>query len=83
MVGQYKDDQLQTITGYFESANRDRNANCAGSFAISETRPWEWYALSDIVTPSNVIDFDSSRTTRGGTTTHGKQKGVKYIIKVL
>ena len=31
------------------------------------------------------VNFDSSRVTRTGTpnVTHGKQKGVKYIIKVL
>ena len=31
-----------------------------------------------------IVDFDSSRNTRyNGNVTHGKQKGIKYIIKSL
>lgn len=31
-----------------------------------------------------IVDFDSSRNTRyNGNVTHGKQKGVKFIVKVL
>ena len=81
-VGQFKDDQLQNITGYFEQGNRNRQPNYAGAFKAIESS-WNWYALDDIVTSSTIVNFDSSRTTRGGTTTHGKQKGVKYIIKTL
>ena len=29
------------------------------------------------------VEFNSSLVARSGTTTHGKQKGVKFIIKVL
>lgn len=84
-LGQFKDDQLQNITGSLFPSNSETtiDMNMQGSGAIvanHETR--------QIATPNagsyyawTGFNFDASRVARTGTTTHGKQFGVNYIIK--
>lgn len=79
-LGEFKDDQLQRITGDFESGNRNTQPRTNGAFSTKESQ-YTWFALSETATTSSRVEFDSSTVTRSGTTTHGKQKGVTYIIK--
>ena len=81
-LGEFKDDQLQRITGDFEVGNRNTQPHTSGAFSIKES-PYTWFALSETATASSNVGFDSSKVTRSGTTTHGKQKGVTYIIKAF
>ena len=79
-LGEFKDDQLQRITGDFEVGNRNTSPHTSGAFSTKESQ-YTWFALSETATSSSSVEFDSSKVTRSGTTTHGKQKGVTYIIK--
>ena len=80
--GEFKDDQLQRITGSFEVPNRNRAPNTSGAFSVSESDT-EWFALDQTKTLPSKISFDSSTTARTGdtNTTHGKQKAVYVYIK--
>ena len=81
-LGEFKDDQLQRITGEFEVGNRNRQPHISGAFSTKGPQ-YEWFALSETAANSSRVEFDSSKVTRSGTTTHGKQKGVTYIIKAF
>ena len=81
-LGEFKDDQLQRITGDFEAGNRNTSPHTSGAFSTKESQ-YTWFALSETATSSSNVEFDSSKVTRSGTTTHGKQKGVTYIIKAF
>ena len=81
-LGEFKDDQLQRITGDFEAGNRNTSPHTSGAFSTKESQ-YTWFALSETATSSSSVEFDSSKVTRSGTTTHGKQKGVTYIIKAF
>ena len=81
-LGEFKDDQLQRITGDFEAGNRNTQPHTSGAFSAKGSQ-YTWFALSETATTSSRIEFDSSTMTRSGTTTHGKQKGVTYIIKAF
>ena len=81
-LGEFKDDQLQRITGDFEVGNRNTQPHTSGAFSTKES-PYTWFALSETATSSSSVEFDSSKVTCSGTTTHGKQKGVTYIIKAF
>ena len=81
-LGEFKDDQLQRITGDFEAGNRNTQPRTSGAFSAKGSQ-YTWYALSEVATHSSSIEFDSSTVTRSGTTTHSKQKGVTYIIKAF
>ena len=79
-LGEFKDDQLQRITGDFEAGNRNTSPHTSGAFSTKHSQ-YTWFALSETETDSSSVEFDSSKVTRSGTATHGKQKGVTYIIK--
>ena len=81
-LGEFKDDQLQKITGDFEAGNRNTQPHANGVFSVAQSQ-YNWFALSETATSSSSVEFDSSKVTRSGTTTHGKQKGVTYIIKAF
>ena len=81
-LGEFKDDQLQRITGDFEAGNRNTQPHTSGAFSAKGSQ-YTWFALSETATTSSRIEFDSSTMTRSGTTTHGKQKVVTYIIKAF
>ena len=78
--GEFKDDQLQRITGDFESGNRNRQPHTSGAFSTKGSQ-YTWFALSETTADSSSVEFDSSKVTRSGTTTHGKQKAVYVYIK--
>jgi len=69
VVGQFKDDQIQ-----------DHKHNVTGN-------PVPRGSGANLVeintTTSNKYATTTTINARAGDTTHGKQKGVKYIIKVL
>lgn len=73
-VGQFKDDQI----GYHTHTSATSSFMCwnnpEGDYAYSGDG-------SQYITRNNTGNVDSAY--RRGNTTHGKQKGVKYIIKVL
>ena len=83
-VGKFKDDCLQKITGSLATNSRITNNSTTmptgafnGTYTSDAPAPQQGYV------GIGSFNFDSSRSTRSGTTTHGKQKGVKYIVKVL
>ena len=75
--GEFKDDQLQRITGSFEIADRSRSPEASGVFSVSKSDK-SWFALDTTATNSSLVSFDSANVARTGdtNTTHGKQKAV-------
>lgn len=80
--GEFKDDQLQRITGSFEAPNRNRAPEARGAFSVSPSDN-SWFALDQTVTNPSLVSIDSAKVTRTGDTdtTHGKQKAVYVYIK--
>lgn len=74
-VGEFKDDQLQNITASVVS--KSNLAGFSGAFYGSGSDQGNAGSYSNY---PNMLNFDASRSARTGTTTHGKQKGVNYII---
>ena len=76
-LGEFKDDQIQNITGSFGGTN---GGSSTGAFVTSTDG-----SAIDLTASSSAImralNFSASRVVRTGTTTHGKQLGVNYIIK--
>lgn len=88
-VGQFKDDQIQNITGSIVSTgyafgsaaeNKVTNIGALGSGNFTLKTDSGDSSSSNYI---GEINFDASRVARAGTTTHGKQKGVNYIIKAV
>lgn len=83
-IGTFRDDQLQNITGGFNSAlnyPRDRGVlNATGAFSGTATITDGNSSENDLTTKT-TISFNAANVARTGTTTHGKQLGVNYIIK--
>jgi hypothetical protein len=82
-LGQFKDDQIQNITGTIWQGDGwggpNHNGNGAFSVVAMERRTCGFSRWGE-----NQLDgwnFDASRVARAGTTTRGKRKGVNYIIK--
>lgn len=69
MVGEFKDDQLQTHQHLYE-----KFVFAGGGTGIQGA---DYYSVRTASTASE------SNTGRKGAVTRGKRKGVKYIIKVL
>jgi hypothetical protein len=89
VVGEFKDDCLQRLRGYFSLG-----ASMGASYGIGPVSAngvfqggsdyGTRYQVSQVqIAGGAIVYFDSLNVARSGTTTHGKQKGVKYIIKVL
>lgn len=76
-LGQFKDDQMQNITG---TVGLIAAANPNGAFYRDSGD--ETYNMSGGTGHNATIKFDASRVARAGTTTHGKQVGVNYIIHI-
>ena len=81
-LGEFKDDQLQNITGSLVVANAGNRNIADGVFDVED------YARSDqlIGTAGEGVHhakytLDASTVARTGTTTHQKSLGVNYIIK--
>ena len=80
--GEFKDDQMQRITGDFEIADRMRSPEASGVFSVDKSSK-VWYALENTETYSSLVSFDNANVARTGdtNTTHGKQKAVYVYIK--
>lgn len=79
-LGQFKDDQLQNITG---DVGRIADAYAYSNGAFYRDKGDETYKMGGNVGYNTTIKLDASRVARTGTTTHGKQVGVNYIIKAV
>ena len=78
--GQFKDDQIQNITGVVGRFASDGNTvNNGALYPDYYTKGGGWDRNSGNY--SRTIGFDASRVVRTGTTTHGKQLGCNFIIK--
>lgn len=84
-VGQFKDDCLQEIYGSMTSSvNAVRTGVDFTSGAFSGTLGQiDGQSSGNYLCQVASVSFSASRVARTSSTTHGKQKGVKYIIKVL
>ena len=92
-VGQFKDDQIQNITGSQEFRNLVLNGSTnaglttptqEGSLKSSETTRTSYTLINTNATtgtPVTKLEFDASLSARAGTTTHGKAVGVNWCIK--
>jgi hypothetical protein len=81
-LGQFKDDQIQNITGKFTADSLTAGVEFSGAF----TNTIYGYINLDTGGAGNAlqhIDFDASKAARAGTTTHGKQTGVFFVIKAV
>lgn len=72
-LGEFKDDQFQ---GHNHQANLAGNTGNAGDNIRGERNGYYNY-----LRPGTPISDGTNGTPRIGTTTHGKQIGVNYIIK--
>ena len=83
-LGQFKDDRIQNI--YINGGKSccvwgENGQDIPNSpFTLSGSGHWA-YGGSTIYGQYSVLGFDASRNVRTGSTTHGKQVGVNYIIK--
>ena len=92
-VGEFKDDQLQNITGELSISSASdtqflSDTNGAGSYtqagALYITRFASTKGISDSgnsYSSPRGFSFDASRIARTGITTHTKQFGINYYIK--
>lgn len=78
-LGEFKDDQTQKLTGSFFLCM----GNGGGVFSRTSTETTSGFGAGGMWggLGKGECNFDSSRVARTGTTTHGKQLGVNYIIK--
>ena len=89
-IGEFKDDQMQNITGKVGHVNGGNSGSGTGAFKATATGDAASSSASnryyDFVFNSWRVartGYDSTGSLVGSDTTHGKQVGVKYIIKVL
>ena len=82
-LGEFKDDQLQNITGRLSTIHSNPNDNSASGALSkgSQVDSWGKSGSSERITSVYNVTLDASRVARTGTTTHGKQKGVAFYIK--
>ena len=85
-LGEFKDDQIQNITGHVASSESSsfQEAGDMGAFQGSvRVNDWGTGTAGSHQRLGRIpkLDFDASKVARAGTTTHGKQIGVNYIIK--
>ena len=72
-VGQFKDDQLQGHIHHYKAWNVEQ---------MGRDPPGNYLARNRYATSTSVPQSDGvNGTPRTGTTTHGKQVGVNYLIK--
>lgn len=82
-LGEFKDDQLQD---HYHNLSRTDTGASSLLFYQNNGEGEDWHgALTTTVTgkTATIITTSETHTGRGGTTTHGKQKGVTYIIKAF
>ena len=85
LLGQFKDDQLQNITGRIASTGNPSFQETSNMGVFQQSGDYTWGTGTAGTSQSSgrigIMTFDASRVARTGTTTHGKQVGVNYIIK--
>lgn len=86
VLGEFKDDQIQNITGRVASSqNPSFNETSDMGVFNNSIREDRWGTGTDGTKKApgriSLLDFNASLVARAGTTTHGKQIGVNYIIK--
>ena len=82
-LGEFKDDQLQD---HYHNLSRTDEGMSNLLFYQNNGEGENWHgALTTTLTgkTATIITTSEDHTGRGGTTTHGKQKGVTYIIKAF
>jgi microcystin-dependent protein len=75
-LGQFKDDQFQQWTATFDNVNNIPTCTGIASYKANGTEE-----PAQTNQNGGKITLDPSKTARTGTTTHGKQLGVNYIVK--
>lgn len=83
-LGEFKDDQLQIITGTANIWGYSGALNPTGAFGQDGTTEPTYSAAETAM--GSKLTFNSSNVTRSSSSTnvtHGKQKGVTYIIKAF
>ena len=89
MVGEFKDDRIQHMQGRFSFGGESGTSYGIGPvYAEGVFRKGSDYCSKYYVTQIQAAGgalcyFDTSYYARDGATTRTKQKGVKYIVKVL
>ena len=78
-LGEFKDDQIQNITGQYTSVLKN-DSEGSGAIKAIHIGTYKWQSGGS-GTGGGGFSFDASRVARTGTTTHGKQKGVAFYIK--
>ena len=73
-LGEFKDDQLQSHGHIIMQESGDAPSNVPGNSK-------SLFGAKQLVTNTNAIPVTSVQGARTGTTTHGKQLGINYIIK--
>jgi microcystin-dependent protein len=73
-LGQFKDDQMQ---GHVHQVPSSAGAVTAGSTSVASTST----TAVNVVLTAQILTDGTNGTPRTGTTTHGKQIGLNYIIK--
>lgn len=79
-VGQFKDDQMQNVNGGF-CAYSFGNGSASGAFSSIIDNPNLLAGGSSASYNYDIFQFNLANVARTGTTTHGKQLGVNFIIK--
>ena len=90
-LGWFADDQIQNIQGTISFADGGYRVGiveqASGAFYKSQSQPTLRLPNGGTVVTStplgDYVTFDASYAARAGTTTHSKEKGVVYLIKVL
>ena len=85
--GEFKDDQIQNITGSVSCGseglfNGRGTITAVGAFGVSGSTTYAGGDNADSGRPT-TLDIDTSRIVRAGTTTHGKRKAVYVYIKAV
>jgi microcystin-dependent protein len=73
-IGEFKDDQMQ---GHWHLINGASGNAPGGGGVLYEPEQYK-----DIATAKKITDDGKNGTPRVGSTTHGKQTGINFIIKV-
>lgn len=79
-LGQFKDDQLQGHSHDFEWSNRDPNNSHGGLMSGGGSYNSVTTGKTKLTIKGVATDGENG-DPRTGTTTHGKQIGIRYIIK--
>lgn len=87
-LGEFKDDQIQNITGSVKVRRSISSGVVSAIFDAKDIVSITGNTASNVYLGqagssgySDQLNIDASRVARAGTTTHGKQIGVNYIIK--